>query len=162
MAAPVPQTRVLPTAVRLDDGYQSVIVFDGYESLAIYEKSVQPPAMDGGDPIDTTTMLNTTVETKKPQCLVGFDDGTVVAAYDPGELDTLYALVNEEISITYAYPDGSAYCHWGSVRRVEPSPLVKGEQPEVTLTIVVTNWDPVNCVEAGPVFVDGTGSCANC
>lgn len=159
MAAPTATARVLPTAIRLDDGFQSVVTFSENPSLAIYEKSVQPPAMDGGDPIQTSTMLNSAYETKKPQCLVGHDDGSVVAAYDPAVLSDIQDMINVEQAITYTYPDGSQYIHWGYIRRAEPSPLVKGEQPEITLTIVVTNWDPIHCVEAGPVFVDGTGSC---
>lgn len=159
MAAPPLTVRVQPGGIRLDNGYQSVVGFSLAPNLAIFEKSIQPPAMDGGDPIPTSTMMNTIYETKAPQCLVDFDDAVIVAAYDPDVLSDLFNMLNTPQASSFAYPDGSYYTVWGYIRRVEPSPLVKGEQPELTLTWVTTNWDPVNCVEAGPVFVDGTGSC---
>ncbi len=104
-------------------------------------------------------MLNLAYETKAPQRLIGFDDGVVVAAYDPHVFNTLETLVNLPDSITFAYPEGSAECYWGYLQHVSKTPLQKDQQPEMTLTIVITNWDPINCVEAGPVFVAGTGSC---
>lgn len=159
MADPTITPRGLPLAIRLDDGYQSVIVFENNDTLAIFEKSVQPPAMDGGDPIDTTTMLNSEWETKAPQRLKMLDDSTIIGAYSPTALADFEALINVPQSVTWAWPDGSAMAAWAYLKRFEPGPMVKGEQPEATLTIVVTNWDPVNCVEAGPVYYEGTGSC---
>lgn len=159
MAAPVIGTRVMPTGVRLDDGYQSLIIFSAFNALRIWEKTVQPGALEGGDPIVTTTMLNECCETKAPQRLKGVDDIVVVAAYDPAAASTFWDMVNVPDNITVAWPDGSAQAQWGYVRRFEFSPLTKGEQPEVTLTIVVTNWDPNECVEACPVWAEGTGSC---
>lgn len=160
MAAPVLAVRAIPLAIRLDCGYQSLVVFKSKENLAIFEKTVQPPGFDGGDAIKTTTMLNSDWETKAPQRLAGHDDAVVVAAYDPHVMSVLNnVLINVPDSITWAYPEGSAEVYWAYLQKVAKSPLQKDQQPEMTLTIVVTNWDPVNCVEAGPVFVSGTGSC---
>ena len=159
MAAPTITVRVMPTGIRLDNGFQSLFIFASAPGINLFEKTVQRPAVDNGDPIETDTMLNTTYVTKAPQCLNDHDDGVVVAAYDPGAADDIDSQVGVPQSLTYAYPDGSAYAHWGYVRRAEYSPLEKGVQPEVTLTVVQTNWDPYNCVEAGPVYTDGTGSC---
>lgn len=164
MASPSFTSRVIPNAIRLDDGTIAYIAFASAPDLAIFEKSVQPGAYEGGDPIVTSTQLNDTYETKSPQRLKDIDDIVVVAAYDPGQLgdnpDGLLSLINLPDAITVRWPDRSAQAQWGYLRRAEFSAMVKGTQPEVTLTIVVTNWDPVNCVEAGPVFIDGTGSCA--
>lgn len=160
MAAPIFATRALPLAVRLDCGYQSLVVWKSKENLAIFEKTVQPPSPNGGDAIRTSTMLNSTYETKAPQRLIGHDDAAVVAAYDPHVLSVLNStLLNVQDSISFIYPDGSAEVYWGYLQHAAKSPLQKDQQPEMTLTIVITNWDPVNCVEAGPVFVSGTGSC---
>lgn len=158
-AAPAITARTLPTGVKLDDGHQSLIVFASFPALRIYEKSVQAGALEGGDPIMTSTMLNECCETKAPQRLKGVDDIVVVAAYDPGVAQTLWEIINVPDNISVLWPDGSGMAQWGYLRRAEFSPLAKGEQPEVTLTIVVTNWDPYECVEACPVFLDGTGSC---
>lgn len=162
MALPVIGSRTFPTGVRLDNGYQSLVVFSLDPALNIWEKSVQPPADDGGDPILTDTMLNQERVTKGPQCLISADDAVIVAAYDAGQYSDIVAMINVPQTITYLYPDGSAQAHFGWIRRAERSPLVKGEQPEVTLTIVQSDYDPVNCVESGPVFTDGTGSCTPC
>lgn len=162
MANPAVTQRTFPSGVRLDNGYQSLVVFSLAPALDIFEKSVQPPADDGGDPILTDTMLNQERVTKAPQCLISADDAVIVAAYDPGQYSDILAMLNVPQTISYLYPDGSAQAHYGFIRRIERSPLVKGEQPEVTITIVQSDWDPVNCVEEGPVFTDGTGSCTPC
>ncbi len=43
---------------RLDDGYQTLIEFAENPAIKLWEKSVTPPGIDGGDAIDTTTMLH--------------------------------------------------------------------------------------------------------
>lgn len=160
MAAPAISARALPIAIRLDDGFQSVIVASTNPALEIFEKTVQPGAFEGGDPIMTTTMLNQTCETKSPQRLKGVDDIVVVAAYDPAYLEDFWDMINVPDAYTTAWPDGSAQAQWAYMRRFEPSPLTKGEQPEATITFVVTNWDPYACEEACPVWQSGTGSCS--
>lgn len=159
-ASPVIAVRQMPVAIRLDDGYQSLIVWSSLPALRIMEKTVQPGAIEGGDPVMTSTMLNGDWETKSPQRLKGIDDIVVVAAYDPGANSTIASLINYPDNISTLWPDGSGQAVWGYLRRAEYSPLTKGEQPEVTLTIVVTNWDPIHCVEAGPIWAEGTGSCS--
>jgi hypothetical protein len=159
MAAPPLAARIIPIANRLDVGYQSVLVFHAFAALAIFEKTVQPPGGDGGAPIMTTTMLNLAYETKAPQRLRGYSDGVVVAAYDPKVVAVLDELINLPTSITFGWPDGTAAAFWAYLQKYEFSALEKDKQPDVTLTVTVTNWDPVNCVEAGPVHYNGTGSC---
>ncbi len=162
MAAPAVTARGAVAGRRLDSGQGSRIVFSSNPTIEIFEKSVQPPAIDGGDPIMTDTLLNVVYVTKSPQCLEEWDDVVVIAAYDPQSLDEIQALINVPQSVTVVYTDGTTLSFWGYLRRSEPGAMVKGAQPELTLTIVVTNWDPVNCVEAGPVLVNGTGSCGPC
>jgi hypothetical protein len=159
MANPSISFRVIPIAVRLDVGYQAVIAWHSVTNLAVFEKTLQPPALDGGDPIMTTTQLNENYESKAPQRLRGHGDGVVVAAYDPHVFSTLEGLINVPDSITWGWPDGSAVAYWSYLRKVEFTAMEKGSQPEMTLTIVVTDWDPINCVTAGPVYLQGTGSC---
>lgn len=159
MAAPPITNRIIPTAVRLDVGYQTVIAFASAPGLAIWEKTVQPPAMDGGDAIDTTTQLNCAYDTMAPQRLQKFDDIVVVAGYSTHAIPILNGLINFPDSVTIAYPDGSAWAFWAYLKKAESSALEKGQFPDITLTITITNWDPIHCVEAGPTFQQGTGSC---
>ncbi len=159
MAAPPVIVRIIPIAARLDDGFQSVIAFQRDPAIAVYEKTVQPPDMDGGDAIVTTTMLNCIYETMGPQRLIKFGDIVIVAAYATVAIPDLRAMINVPQAITIAYPDSAAWSFWAYLRKVESAALTKGTQPEMTLTITITNWDPVNCVEASPSFQYGTGSC---
>lgn len=162
MAAPTATARGPVGGTRLDNGYQALFSISSNITIEIYEKTITPPAIDGGDPIMTDTMLNEVYITKAPQCLQEWDDVTVVAAYDPAVLSELQAVLNVIQAMTIYYPDGTALTFWGFVRRIESSPLQKNTQPEITLTVVIANWDPNNCVEAGPVLVPGTGSCNPC
>lgn len=159
MAAPVAVARGAINGIRHDDGFGAAIVFASNPTIELWETSVQPPSGDGGDPIVTSTHRNTARVTKAAQRLVETGDSVVVCTYDPAVVTELDALVNEEQVITVVWGDGTTLAYYGYLRKYEFSPLVKGQQPTVTLTIVATNFDPVNCEEANPVLVAGTGSC---
>lgn len=160
MAAPTTQTRLLPTGYRLDDGYQTLIAFSELPTLDIWEKDVQPPGIDGGDAIETTTQHNADYRTMAPRQLLTMTEHTITAAYDPGAYSELFSLINVSQMITVIFPDGSTLDYYGYIKGVEFSPLVEGEQPEMTITVVPTNYDCDNCVEAGPVMTsNGTCSC---
>lgn len=159
MASPTVTARIQPTAIRLDDGHGSVVAFADDPDLEVYEVSVTPGAVDGGEEIVTTSHHNDTYTTKSPQHLIDNEPTVMECSYDPGKRSAIEARINDPGSITQAWPDGSYKAFWGYLKRAEFGPLVKGQQPRVTLTIVETDYDPVNCVEAGPVFFDGTGSC---
>lgn len=158
MGAPVSIARLTPTGFRLDDGYQTLISFGVLPGLDIWEKEVQPPGIDGGDPIDTTTMHNEDYRTMAPRKLKILSEHTITAAYDPCAYVDLLTMVNVVDDITVFFPDNSQLSYWGFIRSVEFSPLVEGEQPEMTITVVPTNYDACNCVEAGPV-IDCNGTC---
>lgn len=158
MAAPTTTARTTPDGFRLDNGHQTLITFAFAPGLDFWEKEVQPFGFDGGDAIDTTTMHNVIYRTKSPRNLLDLTEHTVVGAYDPCVYVDLLQMVNVIDSITITFPDTSTLTYWGYIRLVEVSPLVEGEQPEMTLTIVPTNYDACNCVEAGPV-IDCNGTC---
>ena len=163
MAAPAVITRENPfgnrAAFKLDDGYRSTIAFASVPGLEIWEKEVQPPGIDNGDDIDTTTMWNENYRTHMPRQLNDLTESTVTGAYDPCIYNNLLVLAGSCENITITFPDLSTLSFWGYIKTVEFSPLVEGEQPEVTLTIQPTNYDCCNCVEAGPVM-DCTGTCS--
>lgn len=158
MAAPSPIPRLSPSGFRLDDGYQSLITFGLLAGLDIWEKDVQPPGIDGGDPIDTTTMHNSAYRTNAPRSLKSLTEHTIVAAYDPCAYVDLLTMVNVIDEITITFPDNSTLAYWGYIRSVELSPMIEGEQPEMTITVVPTNYDCNDCTEAGPV-IDCNGTC---
>lgn len=153
MGAPVATPRGSPTGFKADDGFGSFITFSGLAQLNIFEKDTGVPGMAGGDPVDTSTHHNVAYRTKSPRSLVELTSFQVVAAYDPCVYDDLLAIVNIEKTITTTFPDASTLAFFGYLQTVEFSALKDGEQPQLTLTIMPTNVDPSDCLEAGPVVV---------
>ncbi|MCK9571407.1 hypothetical protein M0R72_20835 [Candidatus Pacearchaeota archaeon] len=158
MAVPSTTARTTPVGIKLDDGFSTKITPAADADVSFWEKTVQPPGDDGGDPISTTTMHNTTYRTKAARQLIDSTDCVVVGAYDPAVKTQIKSLINVETSWTITYPDGSTEDFFGFLRTAEFSALAEGEQPEGTFTITVTNWDPVNNVEQGSVITEVAGT----
>jgi hypothetical protein len=158
MAAPAATVRSDPTGRMLEDGYRSLITFAADTNIELWEKSVTPPGIDGGDAVDITTMHNDTVRTKAPRSLKDYTDATAVCAYDPSAYTALQALINVRTTVTVTFPDGSTLAFFGFLRSAEFGDLVEGEHPEVTVTITPTNWDYTNDVEAAPVLTSVSGT----
>ena len=156
---PTPTDRSAPNGIRLDDGYRTLVAFTGKEDVAFWEKTIGPPALDGGDPIDTTTMHNGSnfptelgFRTKASRALVTLEDFTMTAAYDPKAYVDMLDILNKETTVTIHFPDGSSYAFYGFLQTFEPGDLEEGSQPEATLTVAVTNQDPVDGTEQKPVY----------
>lgn len=163
MAAPVTTGRIDPSGIAipeiaLEDGYSSKIAFAIDPDVALFEKTVTPPAIDGGDPIDTTTMFNVTWRTFLPRALKTLDEVTLTCAYDPVCYTQLLSLININGSITVEFADGTTLDFWGFMRRFEPQQLVEGTHPEANVTIRPSNWDSALNVEAGPALTETAGT----
>jgi hypothetical protein len=158
MASPETTVRIEPDGIDLPDGFSAKIAFAADPDISIWEKTVTPPGLDGGDSIDTTTMHNSIWRTKRARSLVTGTDAQVTCGYDPDCYDEILAILNVEGSITVAFPDGSTYDFFGYLQKFEPSALQEGTYPEATLTIVQTDYDPVNHVEAGPIMTEVPGT----
>jgi len=159
MAAPATTVRTSPPAgIVLDDGYQTLIAFAADTNVSFWEKTVQPPGLDGGDPIDKTTMHNITYRTMTSASLITLTPSSVLAAYDPNLYNNIIALVNVEGAITVNFPDGSTLDFYGFLQTVEFADLEENVQPECTVTIQPTNWDPTLNVEEAPVLTSVTGT----
>lgn len=159
MTAPVTTARVAPTGLYLIDGHSTKIAFARDSDISFWEKSPQPPGMDGGDPIDVTTMHNTTWRTMRPRSLTTLTELSITAAYDPVcYTDILNNLLNQEGSITVTFSDGSTLDFFGYLKTFEPNEVEEGEQPEASITIQPTNWDPVAGSEEAPVMTSVTGT----
>ncbi len=162
MGAPVASARAgrVPGGIQLRDGYQTLITFENLLTAKFFEKTVGVPGGDGGDQIDTTTMLNTTWRTMVPRALKTLTEFPVTAAYDPDAFDTaqLQILINSNQTITIHFPDLSTLAFYGFLKAFEVAEHTEGEQPEMTLTIVPTNTDPSDFSEQGPVVVEVAGT----
>lgn len=153
MAAPAPTTRTVPVpGKKPGSGHRTLIVFALDPDIMFWEKSVKPSGMDGGDPIDTTTMHNNVVRTKAPRKLVDNTDITATVTYDPAVFPLIRALLNKETTVTTAWWDGSSYAQYGFLRTFEPGDVAEDGQPEATITVTVTNQDPTTGAEQEGVY----------
>jgi hypothetical protein len=158
MADPATTPRSDPVGIALKDGYQTLIAFAADPDVSFWEITVQPPGIEGGDPIDQTTMHNIDYRTMCPASLKTLTPVNVTASYDPDVLNQIESLINLNGSITIHFPDGSTTDFFGFLQTFEPGDNTENERPEATLTIVPSNWDPVNNVEAGPVTTSVPGT----
>lgn len=157
MGAPTPTVRATPSGRKLEDGYQSLITFALDTDVALWEKSVQPPGLDGGEKIDQTTMHNVTQRTYSARSLYEVTDSQITCAYDPHVYNHIKALINQETTITVTFPNGDTLAFFGYLQKFEPNELTEGEQPEATVTIVATNKDSSG-VEQTPVLTTAAGT----
>lgn len=158
MAAPVADTRQTPTGIEMCDGYQALVTLENEPDIELWEREITPPGGDTGGPIERHTHQNTRYRTKCAKSLLTMTDMTVVAGYDPGVITKLIAQAGVNQVITVRYYDGSTYAFYGFIDKWSFSSLSEGTKPEVTLTIVESDYDPVNKVEAGPTIVSVAGT----
>lgn len=158
MAAPTPTARGTPSGIKLKDGYQSLITFAASTTISLWEKTVTPPGLDGGEPVVQTTMHNTQWRTMAPRALITMTPHTFTAAYDPAVYSSILSLLNVETTVTVTFKDGSTLAFYGFLQKFEPAAMSEGTQPEATVTICPTNFDYVNKVEAAPVLTSVSGT----
>ena len=135
------------------DGHSTRISFAAASSVLatlLIEKSVTPPGLSGGGSVDTTTMANTTYRTMQPKQLITMTNGSFTAAYDPGVLSDLVALLNVNTLITLTFPDATTWAFWGYLDEFTPNANEEGGQPTAEVTIVPTNQNDSG-VETAPV-----------
>lgn len=149
----VTTARITPVGKHLDDGFSTKIALAADPNVSFWERSVKPPGIDGGDPIDVVTMFNSVYRTSAPRSLISLTDVSGSAAYDPNVFDQIIALVNVNGWITAIHPNGDTWDFVGYLRLFDPPEHQEGEFPLASFTIVVTNR--LNSgVETAPVFSD--------
>ena len=158
MAPPTTVTRPTPTGWKLPDGFRTKVGIGANPGIQFWEKSVKPMGVDGGEPIDITTMYNTRWHTLYPKTLIKGTEMTGKAAYDPNVYPELQAIVNMPCSMTVLFPTNATLTFYGALSKFEFGELREGEFPEADYTIVVTNYDPINGVEQGPVYTPAPGT----
>jgi hypothetical protein len=157
MAAPAATVRQSPTGIKLDDGFATLVTIKRFPAINLWEKTVTPPGLDGGDAVDTTTMHNLILRTKSPRLLRDMTEGSMTVAYDPGVLADCISAINVNDEITVRFPDGTTWAFWGYLRTFEPQEISEGEQPTANCSFMPTNQDNLG-VERDPVVVSVTGT----
>lgn len=156
MAAPTKTSRTQPVGLPLRRGFRSLISFSSNASLLLWEKSVKPPSIKNGDPIDNTTMWNEAYETFYPPALTRLEPQTVKAAYDVQVYAQLIAMGPVNQTITVFFSTGRYLAFYGYFGGADFDEMVPRSQPEMTVTIQPTQYDSVNDVEAGVTLGTGT------
>ncbi len=158
MAAPTPSARSTPVGRKAPDGYRTTISFSKFLTVAVWEKDVKPPGIDGGEPIDTTTMLNDLWRTMAPRQLKKLEPISANCAYDPDDYPRLISMCLEEQVCTVRMPNGGTIAFYCYINKVDPQDNKEGEQPMISLSIIPTNEDPSDRTEQGPVYTPAAGT----
>jgi hypothetical protein len=162
MAAPSTTAITTPDGKPLQDTYQAVLVFAKDPNISLWIKSVKPPSLSNGDPVNLTNMHNTQVRTFGPRALVTVGPVTFVASYDPDVYDEALAIMgaNSNDSCTMHFPDGSTLDFYGYLQELDPQEIAEdsSDQPVANCTVQVTNWDSTNDVEEVPVMTEVAGT----
>ena len=158
MAAPSPVTRTAPTQPKLENGFVWKIGFSQDVDISLYEVSLNPPGLDGGDPIDVTTQWSVALREKALRGLIDIPDFTFTCGYNPIVHSQLIAIINDNGAISIDWPNGDKLTFYGALRVAEYDALEEGTFPMITCTVTVTNRDPINKVQAAPVFTEGAGT----
>ena len=140
----------------LKDGFSTTVNITG-AGVTFFEIETQPPGLDGGEPINITTMRNTALRTRAPRHLYDVTPVSIRAAYDPTVIDTIKSIINSNRSIVTTMPDGATITWWGYLQRFIPEPNREGQQPVAAITLVPTNLNGTG-VETAPVVVEGSGT----
>lgn len=150
-------TRQAPVGTPFDEGYQSLIAFAADPDLSFWETIVGAPGMDGGDPVPTTTMHNTSLRTFAPRHLKTLTPFQVQGKFSSGTIDQVNALINSNGWMTVKWPDETEYSFVGIVKSFTPGAAQEGNPLEGTLEIVPTNQ--INGVETDyQIAEQGTGT----
>lgn len=136
----------------LVDGFSTIIQIAGAAgNIFLREREVQPGEIDGGGPIDTTTMLNAVMETQTFKSLKKFGATKSQCQYDPNVYTQLMLIVNTLQFFTIFFPDGQTLPFYGWVNKFTPQSLKIGEFPLGELEILPTNRS---------MWISGSGNAA--
>lgn len=147
MANPSGTARVTPTGTPMGDGFSTKITIGADPNITFWEKTVTPPGVDGGDPVETTTMFNTTWRTMRARQLKTLTEVSATVAYDAAVYDEIVTQVNNETTITVKFPAGDTIAFYGYLRSFTPGEIAEGSQPEATIVIQPTQWDTGSSAE---------------
>jgi len=137
--------------LRLDDGFSTIITLANLPNVKLFEKTVTPPGMTAGGPIDTTTMRNIEWRTATPKQLKSLTPAQAEVAYATEAYPEIFAQIGVVQLVTVTFPDGSTLNFYGWLEEFTPGANTEGEQPTATISIQVGNRD-ANGDEVAPDY----------
>ena len=148
----------------LTQGHGTRIYFLTTPILWFEEKSVHPPAIDGGEPIDTTVDIAAVqrVSLSAPRAKVKMGtEINLVVAYDPRVLN-YYSELNHAIGlnqyIVCEFSDTSQLKFLGWIQKFNVNAMREGEQPEASVTISISNFNLDRNLPEWPQFISPSGA----
>lgn len=126
----------------INDGFATTVEFSQAPSgflLLIEETGVTPFGIDGGDPIDTTSMRRTTWRTAQPRALKTLTPLQEVVKYDVACFAEILAMININQQVTLTYPDDKTLIAWGFIKSFTPQELREGGIGLATIVVIPTN-----------------------
>lgn len=132
----------------IDDGLGTTMTWGSSTTFTLEKMSITPPAIEGGDKIDITTLNRTAWRTFVPKTLKQLEDAGFTARWDASE--HIDAPINSNEAITITFPDGDKIVFWGYLKTLEVGEIVEGDKVEGTGTITVTNWN--GSAETAPTY----------
>jgi len=141
----------MPSNVRLDDGFSTIITLANIPTVKLYEKEITPPGISAGGPIDTTTMRNVTWRTMSPRALKSLTPVSVTVAFATEAIPVVQSQVGINQLITVTFPDQSTLVFWGWLEEFTIGAMTEGEQPTATLNIQPGNVDDSGA-EVAPIY----------
>jgi hypothetical protein len=158
MAAPATTARGVPAGIMLEDGFRTTLAFSLLPTFSLWEQTVKPPALDGRDPVDVTTMHSLTWTAKAPRKLIDMGPISMKGGYDPNIYAQALTLLNRKGAATVRFPDNTTLDVWAFLQKLEPDDNAEGNMPTMTATVIVTNRDAASGAEAAPVLTNVTGT----
>lgn len=168
MANPAVTSRGTPAGAALDRGFKCKFTFGLLPTFSMWEFEITPGKLKGGPPIMRSTFFNNYVHTKVPQVLVDQDPFIIRGIYDPdiwksdgtytpSVTNQLRSLMNRNGALTFLMPNLGTLNNYGWLREVDLGTFKEGDTlpPTITLTVEVSNFDPVNRAECHWYYVDG-------
>lgn len=137
--------------LRLDDGFSTIITLANLPLVKLFEKTVTPPGMTAGGPIDTTTMRNVAWRTSSPKQLKSLTPAQAEVAYATDAYPEIFAQIGIVQLITITFPDLAYLTFYGWLEEFTPGANTEGEQPTATISIQVGNRDAAG-VEVAPDY----------
>ena len=137
--------------LRLDDGFSTIITLENLPNVKLFEKTVTPPGMTAGGPIDTTTMQNVAWRTSSPKQLKSLTPAQAEVAYATDAYPEIFAQIGVVQLITITFPDQAYLTFYGWLEEFTPGANTEGEQPTATISIQVGNRDALGA-EVAPDY----------
>jgi hypothetical protein len=114
----------------LTDGYSTLVRFDKAPAVLFRQKEVQPPGLDSGGPIETTTMGTMRFRTNWPKSLITITEMTLQVQWDPIVYTTIVQLLMGPAGVGYIrvqLPDGNRFNFIGFLDKFTPSQHKEGD-----------------------------------